>query len=224
MQDQVRKAGIFLFTWFSMLEAAALSSSMSLDTFVAGFAYGSNRIRIPFLSVQIINVVCSAMLGIAILVGTVVRQFLPARLTAAICFLILFALGVCKLLDSLTKALIRKRAHLEKQLSFSMFNLKFILKLYADPEAADVDASRVISPAEAATLAVALSLDGIAVGFGAALGHVNGLAVFLLSFVTDMIGVMLGAFVGQKIAHKLRLNLSWLSGVVLIALAILKLT
>lgn len=200
-----------------------LASALSMDAFVASFAYGSNKIKIPMLSIQIINIVCSSILGISLLVGTLVKQYIPDWLTIMICFTILFVLGIAKLLDSIIKSIIRKYNNFNKEIEFSMFNIKFILSLYANPEDADIDSSRIISPMEASSLAIALSLDGLAVGFGAALGNVNGLAIFLSSLVTNAIAVILGCYLGNKIARKLSFNLSWLSGILLIFLAFLKL-
>ena len=132
-------------------------------------------------------------------------------------------LGVMKILDSFTKSIIRKHKNLSKKINFTFFNFKFILNLYADPEEADVDLSKVLSPAEAVALAVSLSLDGLAVGFGAAMGNVNGFAVFFSSFITDALLLMLGCYTGNKIAKKISFNLSWLSGFILILLAVSKL-
>ena len=98
-----------------------------------------------------------------------------------------------------------------------------MLSIYADPEKADRDQSKTISPAEAASLAIALSLDGLAVGFGAAMGNVNAWAVVLWSLVTNTAAILLGALLGNKIAQKLTFNLSWVSGAILILLAISKL-
>lgn len=199
-----------------------LSSTLSLDAFAASFAYGSNRIKMPFKSVQTINMVCGSILGISLLLGTALRQYIPPLLGTAICFIILLLLGITKLLDSITKSMIRKHDRFNKEIKFSMFNLRFILKLYADPEKADADGSRILSPAEAASLAVALSLDGITVGFGAALGNVDGLAVFLCSFVTNTFAVLLGCLAGNKAAQKTSFDLSCLSGIMLMAMAFSK--
>lgn len=212
-----------LISVLSLVEAVILASSLSMDAFAASFAYGSNKIKIPMLSVQIINIVCSSILGISLFLGAVVRQYLPGRVTVISCFVILFALGMAKLLDSITKTIIRKHTDINKEIKFSMLNFKFILKLYADPELADVDASKSISPMEAAALSVSLSLDGMAIGFGAALGSVNVLGVFLISFVTNVLAVILGCYIGNKLASKISFNLSWLSGAVLIILAAVKL-
>lgn len=209
--------------FYAALEALLLVVALSLDAFVASFAYGAQRIRIPYSSAAIISVICTAMLAVSLLAGSLLRPFLPQSLTKGLCFAILFLLGLVKLCDSTIKTLIRKHKRMHRQVSFSLFSLKFILDVYADPEKADRDGSRELSPAEAASLAVALSLDGLAVGFGAALMKVNFLMVMLFSLAVGMLAVRLGGKIGNRAAQKLPFDLSWLSGALLIVLAILKL-
>lgn len=208
---------------FTILESILLVVALSTDAFVASFAYGTNKIKIPFHSVVVISTICSLLLAISLFIGTIVRSFITPHITEMICFLVLFFLGIVKLCDSTIKAMIQKRKHLSKELSFSFFHLSFILHVYANPEEADSDASKILSPAEAASLAVALSLDGLAVGFGAALADINSLQIILFSLIFNIAAVMGGCYVGNKIAEKLPLDLSWLSGVLLMALAVLKL-
>ena len=207
----------------AILEAGVLASALSIDAFAASFAYGSNKIKIPFLSAQIINLLCSGILGLSLLVGALVKPLLPPSLTGIICFALLFVLGLIKLLDSLTKSLIRKYNSLSKELHFNLCNFRFVLSIYADPEKADRDQSKTISPAEAASLAIALSLDGLAVGFGAVMGDLNAWAVVLWSLVTNTTAILLGSWLGNKIAQKFSFNISWLSGAILIVLAFTKL-
>ena len=208
---------------FILFEAFALSAALSLDALIASFAYGSSGIRIPMSSVQVINLICSAILGFSLLAGSVIRQFLPDGVTTALCFGILLILGLVKLFDGIMKAIIRKHTSLNKKIAFSMFSLRCVLTLYADPEEADRDRSKTISPGEAASLAVALSLDGAAVGFGAAMGNASPWAVFLCSLVTNMLAVLLGFRLGNQAARKLPFNLSWVSGAVLLIMAVSKL-
>ncbi len=206
-----------------ILEAVILASALSMDSFVASFAYGSNKIKIPMSSVWVIDITCGFILGVSLFLGSLVRQYIPPSLTTILCFLILMCLGMIKLLDSITKSIIRKYGAIRRNYNFSLCNFRFVLNLYADPEAADVDNSKVISPKEAASLSLALSLDGIAVGFGAALVNVNGWAVVISALIVDAIAVMLGAWLGNKIAKKLRFNISWVSGIILIIMAVMKL-
>ena len=204
-------------------EAAVLSSTLSMDAFIASFAYGSSRIRIPLSSVMVINFVCSGILGLSIFLGTLVRPYLSEGVSGAICFVILFLIGLAKLLDNITKSWIRKHNDLSKNIRFSLMNFKFILSIYADPEKSDADGSKSISLAEAVSLALALSLDGVAVGFGAVMGDVSGAAVFVSSLVTDAAAVLLGVHIGGRMAADLPFNISWISGIIFIAMAFAKL-
>lgn len=206
-----------------ILEAVILASTLSVDAFLASFAYGSNKIKIHFLTVLIISFVSSGILGVFLFLGGIVRPYLPPDICSFLCFAVLFLIGMTKILDNLMKSVIRRLGNLSKNIHFSFFHLRFILSVYADPEAADVDQSGNISPMEACSLAVALSLDGMAAGFGAALGDVNGIALFLASFFTNAIAVVLGEAIGIRVASRLRFNISWLSGIVLIFLAVTKL-
>jgi putative sporulation protein YtaF len=205
-----------------ILEAALIAASISLDSFIAGFAYGANKIKISFWCVQIINIITAAMIGVSFLFGSIIKDYIPETVALIASFIILFLLGLAKLLDGVTKSLIKKHTDLSHEIKFSMFNFNFILKLYAVPESSDADLSKNISPAEAASMAIALSLDGLAVGLGAALGGVNWLAVILFSLATGMLAIISGRYIGEIAAHKFRFNLSWLGGVVLIALAFSK--
>lgn len=207
----------------AVLEALLIASSLSLDAFTAGFAYGSKKIKIPMLELQVVNIICSAIVGIALFAGTYIKDILPAGLTSALSFVLLFSIGLTKLLDSITKSLIKKHTDINKKVEFSIFNFKFILNLYANPEKSDVDNSKNISIYEAALLALSLSIDGIAVGFGAALGNVNAWAVFFCSLITDLVLMASGNALGKKLSQKLPFNVSWLAGAVLIALAFSKL-
>jgi len=201
-------------------EALLLAAILSIDIFAVSFAYGSSKIKIPFKSTMIITVIGSVILGLSIYLGTFLLPFMPEGVASGLSFTILFTLGLIKIFDSVIKRYIRKRRETSsKQMEFSAFNLKFILNVYADPEKADVDKSRVISPKEAVAVAIAVAMDAFALGFGAGLINVNHLQIIAFSLVIDVVAVVLGCFIGSKIAQKSRINLSWLGGVILIALA-----
>ena len=211
------------FAFFCDMEALLFVIALSADAFVASFAYGTNKIKIPPLSVLIISAVCTAVLALALYLGSIVSPLVPEWVTKAVCIFVLLILGLVKLFDGSVKALIRKKRGLKREIKFSLFSLTFILNIYADPKEADRDYSRVLSPAEAASLAIAVSLDGAAGGFGLGLVNADRLRLLLFSFVIGMAAVLMGCRIGIKIADKLPLNISWLSGVILIALALLKL-
>ncbi|MDD3430387.1 MAG: sporulation membrane protein YtaF [Oscillospiraceae bacterium] len=206
-----------------ILEALLLAATLSMDAFFASFGYGSNKIKIPLYSVTIICTICSGFLALSMLLGSWIRPFLSAKLAGAVCFAILFVIGIIKLLDSLTKSFIRKRNFVSKNVEFSISNLNFVLSIYADPTIADVDCSKTISPTEAVSLSTALSLDSLVVGFGAAVGNVNSLSLLICSFVITALAVICGTYIGERLCSKLKSDLSWISGAVLIILSFTKL-
>jgi len=126
-------------------------------------------------------------------------------------------------MDNIIKSIIHKHAIIDKQIKFSFLNINFILNIYADPKEADLDESKTLSPKEALSLAVALSLDSLAAGLGVALGNVNIFAIILCSLIFSMLSIKSGAFLGNKISDKAPFQLSWLSGILLIFLAFLRL-
>jgi len=208
---------------FPFLEAAVLALSLAVDAFAVAFAYGCKRIRLPALSAHIINVICSGVTGLSFLLGSMLMPLISSGFAVGISFTILLIIGVTKLMDSITKSIIRKHTNLSKEIKLSLFNFKFILHLYADPEAADVDVSKSISSKEAAVLAISVSLDGFAVGFGAALLGFNGWAVVLFCLMANGLALTLGSSLGNKAARCLPFNISWITGVVLIGLAFMQL-
>lgn len=207
----------------SIIETLLLVTALSVDSFVASFSYGVNKIKIPFLSISIISAICSIILTASVFLGSIIKPFIPEHMTQSICFIILFLLGVVKLFDSSIKTFIRKHNDLNKQLKFCLFNLSFILNIYADPQNADSDLSRELSPKEAAPLAIALSIDGLAVGVGAGLVTFNLTQIIVFSLLANIINILSGSYIGYKIAERTSLNLSWLSGILLIILAVMKL-
>jgi len=152
----------------------------------------------------------------------IIKPFLADWITVWISFFILLCLGIIKLLDDGMKAFIRKHGGMERELEFSAFSIRFVLGLYADPALADTDASKTLSAREAIGLSVALSLDSIAVGFGAVMGDASLWMVLLCAMVFDYVAVCAGISIGGFLARKKDLSIHWLGGILLILLAVAK--
>jgi len=206
----------------ALLQAAAIAVSISVDAFAVSFAYGCKKIKIPVLSILIINLVCTVVIGVSFLFGSVLVHLIPEWFAAGLAFIILFIIGMLKLFDSITKTIIRKYTQFNKEIKLSVFNFKLVTRVYADPEAVDVDVSKSISTREAAVLAISLSLDGFAVGLGAAIIGANGWILGLFTLIMGFAVLILGCWLGNKVANKLRFNISWLAGVILIGMAFMQ--
>ena len=206
-----------------IIESVIFVTALSTDALIASFAYGSNKIKIPMISVQVISFLCTIVLGISLLLGTLLKSYIPGSILHLVSFGILFILGVIKLLDNLIKSAIDKHTTINKQIKFSMLNLNFILNIYANPNEADVDNSKTLSPREALSIAIALSIDSLVAGVGAALANVSILAVIVSSLVLSTLAVKSGELLGHKLSDKVPFGLSWLSGAILITLAFIRL-
>jgi len=205
-----------------MLESLLLVSSLCIDSFVASIAYGTSKIRIPPLSAIIINLICTLTLACSLFIGSIFKSFLPGNLPSILGFLLLMAIGIYRLFEYIFKAYISKCSKSTSPLTFKIFDFQFILQVYADEIKADFDNSKCLNVKESFYLALALSLDSLAVGFGSSLCNINYMEVLMLCFVVGMLCVSLGVYLGQKFSQKVHLELSWLSGVLLILLAIIR--
>lgn len=206
-----------------ILESFLFTAAISIDIFMASVGYGIDNIKVPTLSTIIISGICSLMLGISLFIGSTIENHIPVETAKLIYFAILFVLGTIKIFDSSIKSYIIKRKNLHKKFSFSAIHLNFILNIYANPKEADQDSSRYLSPTESISLAIAMSIDGLVVGFGAALANANLWITISISFILGIFTIICGEKVGQKISQKSSLNISWLGGAILIFLSLLKL-
>ncbi len=205
------------------MEALLLAASCSLDAFVASIAYGTNKVKIPFISIQIINLVCSSILAISLFFGSIVKKFLPGNISTIISFIALMLLGGRYIIQSIIKSYVEKNKNSDKSIKFKLYDLRFVLNIYVSESEEDSSSLKSVKSKEAFYLAVALSLDSLAVGFASALGSINYKQVVLFSLITDAVAVWAGLFLGRKFVEKTKLNLSWLSGLILIGLAFMKL-
>lgn len=213
-----------MFSFNSFLESAILVIALTIDTFIAFTAYGCRKIRVPAASVIVVSAICTAILIVAALLGAVLAPLVPEALARGVCFAVLLLMGIARVFDSALKAWIRRGKSLKKRMRFSLSSLHFLLEVYADPETADLDDGGTLSPREATLLAAALSFDGIAAGFGVGAAGSSILLCAVMSLVLGLLAIVGGLRLGRMIADRSGLDISPLSGILLIILAFLKLS
>lgn len=179
-----------------MLEIFVLVTALSVDAFAAGFAYGVSKIKVPLPSVLIVTGISSLTLLASLLAGTWISSLIPERLTQQFSFMLLFVLGLVKLFD--------RSSHDEA-------------------EAANRNQDDLVSPAEAVTLGAALSIDSVAAGIGAGVEIRQIPAAIAVSFLVGALAVTSGCGLGRLISARCHSNLCWISGCLLIFLAVMKL-
>lgn len=206
-----------------IFQTLILVMALAIDAFACSFAYGANQIKIPFKSTLLINVICTGLLGVGLFLGTALGSVFPEELVQWLAFTILFLLGISKIFESAIKRLIQKKRGINTKLTFSFLSLGFILKIYANPEEADLDRSKELSLKEAIPLSIAIGLDGLSVGLGLGMVAINTFLILGTSFVIGVFAVITGCFLGRIIAKKTNLDLNWLTGFILIFIALFEL-
>jgi putative Mn2+ efflux pump MntP len=180
-----------------ILSALLLAVVISIDTLAAGFSYGTSNTKVPIRHLIVIDIIGSSLLGMALFIGFYIGNYINSSATIIISVVILVLMGGYKLV-----AYFRKTG-------------KEITKPH-----------RKIGWTETIILALILALDGVAVGFGASIHNTSiifCISVIAFSLVTDFTFFIFGVNLGKKLTKKTRLDLSWLSGAVLIILGIIKL-
>ena len=136
--------------------------------------------------------------------------------------MLLFGLGAFKFFESTLKIALRRHGG-RGSVRFTALGLQFLLAVYACPEEADADHSKRLGALEAVSLGVGLSVDSLAAGLGAGLGSVAILPTLAASLLLGMGMLAAGSACARWAASRLPVDLSPVGGVLLIALAVLRL-
>ncbi|MDR3311484.1 MAG: hypothetical protein LBS90_09115 [Oscillospiraceae bacterium] len=203
-----------------VLSASLIAVSLSLDLFCAFLSYGALKIRVPAASAALVVAVQTAAVLVAALFGSALAPLLPAAAVRTVSFCVLFTIGLIQLLSSGVKALIRRG--LSRKWRFSALGLRLVLEICADPEAADADGGGTLSLGEAATLALAICLDGTVIGLAAGADGGGTLLLASATLVFSALGAVLGLALGRA-ASRTKRDISPFGGVLLIAVAIARL-
>lgn len=204
-----------------MLCTLLLVIAISIDAFAVSVTYGIRKIKIPLVSAMIISLTGTGFLLISLFFAKLFSNFLPPSTCTALSVILLIIIGLTDLFQSSIKSYLRKHKG-QANVSFSLFNISFGVDIFLDETKADRDNSKTLSPKEAVMLAIALSIDSLATGFSAGLSLTNIPLQIIFCFIAGIVFCLTGRLIGEKIQAKSRIDLSWLSGVILIILAITK--
>lgn len=218
-----------------------LALAVSFDGFGAGVAYGLRKIRISAASVLIIAVCSALVFGLAMLLGRYLSSYLSPQFSNGLGAAILMGIGMWAILQNVfrndgeaeepkgTNAVLVDQMKKPKMRPMRLVHIEIkrlglVIEILRTPAKADLDRSGVITPNEAIWLGIALSLDALGAGIGAAF---VGLSPILTSFIVGLscgICIMLGLKAGYlcaKLAWVQRLAM--LPGLLLLCIGMLKL-
>lgn len=195
-------------------------TAVSIDSLTAGLTYGTQRVRIKLPSYFILICVPAVFITAANRVGSYISLFLPESSIPLLSFTLLMLLGCSKLSESLIRLLARKCPSLKRNWGCRIKQLNIIFTVYLSPEDANQEDLQVLTPKEALLLSLALSLDSVLVGMAFTTGQFPLIALFLLSAAFNLLLFAAGYGFGHLISTVLHVDLSWLSGLFLLLLAV----
>lgn len=209
-----------------MLVITLLVLAVCIDSFATSITYGIGKIKIPFHCTLLINIIGAAMLAASLMLADFISDRISINSIKILSGGLLFIMGAVNLFFPFIKSIF---THCKgKELTnFALVKKSILLVIFLDETKADLDRSKSLSVKEACFLGVALSVDSLASGFSGGLGICQGYFIYgvLLCFFLGLIGINLGARIGRLISLRVsnRLDLSFLSGILLILLGFTKL-
>ena len=202
-----------------MLNEILITLTVCIDTYLMAVNYTSSRIKIPFLSGAILSLISSLILYISLMTAKVLEMIIPAEICSVTGFVILTAIGTLTILKTIIRGIVKKMSE-RGDIDIKMSRLGIGVRLYLDETTADSDYSKVLSITESIALALALSIDSMAVGINAGFLGASALRTALLTFAINIISIYLGEITGKYLSSS-KYDLSWLGGILLIAVAVI---
>ena len=202
---------------FTMLPALLLFlAAVSVDSLSAGLTYGTQRVRISLFACLILIFVPALF----ITAGSFICFLLPKTALPFLSFTLLALLGVSKLTESLLRSFAHKYPSLTRNWGVTIKQINIIFTVYLSPEEANKEDLQILSAREALLLSLALSLDSVLAGMAFTTVQVPLLLLFLLASVFNLLLFGAGYGFGRLISSILHIDLSWLSGLFLLLLAL----
>lgn len=194
-----------------MLEMLILLIIFSIDTLLVCSTYAIRKIKIPLKSILIISFICSISLFISLNISKCLNHIINKNISNIITFIILIMLGLYNIYGDKIKYKLSKK------------NKNKLIDIFIDETKADLNNSKNLDYKEAIILSVILSFDSLLGGISIGFIKYNIFFVLSLSFLINIIFIILGNILGSKIDKYINFNTSYISGIILIMLGILKL-
>lgn len=168
--------------------------ALSLDGFGMGLSYGLRRIKIPILPLFIICLSSAVAIVVSMIFGSVLAMFLPYKVAVVLGAVILIVVGISIVLQNYFLNL--KACQI---CCLRITHLGIVINILKEPVRADFNKSGKINIKEAFFLGLALALDALGAGFGAAMSGYSLVWTPSLVAITELIMISFGVFIGIRI-------------------------
>lgn len=195
-------------------------TAISIDSLTAGLTYGTQRVRIRHSAYLVLAFVPALFITLANRIGSFLYYLLPESTLPFLSFALLMFLALGKLTESLLRLLAHKYPSLTRNWGLKIKQINIIFTIYLSPEDANQEDLQVLSARESLLLSLALSLDSVLAGMAFTTGMLPWLPLFLLAALFNFFLFTAGYAFGHLVSSVLRIDLSWLSGLFLLLLAL----
>ncbi len=205
--------------FINMIPVLLFMLAVSVDSLTAGLSYGASRVHIKPLSAVFLVFIPSVSITLMTQIGTLFFSLFPAHVFSILSFLLLFFLGFEKLLEYLIRRLSEAYPDIGNW-TCKIKQLNIIFTIYFSPEEANRQEVQVLSGKEALFLSLALSLDSVLASMAFSCQVTSLPFLFLSAVFFHFLLFLLGYLSGLLLSKKFSLDLSWLSGLFLLLLAL----
>jgi putative sporulation protein YtaF len=213
------------------LSLALLALALSLDSLTVGLLYGVRGIKLPWTAMAVVSGASGLLLAGAMSGGRMLSELLPAGVAGRLGALLLVGVGLWISYQTW-------RSHKSpaaqppeptptpapggplKVWRLRLGSIGVVIEILREPGAADLDHSGHISLSEACFLGVALALDSVAAGLGAAMAGFSPVGLPLAAAGGSLGLMLLGSRAARLLPFKLEGPWAMLHGVVLVALGL----
>lgn len=214
------------------ISLALLALALSLDSLTVGLLYGSRGIKLSWSAMLIVSLATGLLLSLSMGGGRMVAAALPGPLAQR--------LGACLLVGAGAWVTYQTwRSHRrgsaappgpackpeQQEAQRRVWRLRLgsvgiVIEILREPGAADLDRSGHISSMEAWFLGVALALDSVAAGLGAAMAGFSPYSLPIAASVGSFGLMFLGSRGAARLPFRLQGRWEMLHGLVLVALGL----
>ncbi|MDF2629570.1 MAG: hypothetical protein K0R39_3401 [Symbiobacteriaceae bacterium] len=217
------------------LSLALLALALSLDSLTVGLLYGVRGIKLPWAAMLVVSGASGLLLSGAMSGGRVLSDALPAGIAQRLGALLLVGVGLWITYQTWRShgrpgAKAPRPADPEpsppipggplKVWRLRLGSIGVVIEILREPGAADLDRSGHINLTEACFLGIALALDSVAAGLGAAMAGFSPLGLPLAAAGGSLGLMLLGSRAARLLPFKLEGPWAMLHGVVLVALGL----
>jgi len=206
-----------------MLYIILLGLAVSMDSFVAGAAYGMKNIKISRTSLAVVGAITALCTAWAMILAQTAGMLISEHIAMMLGSLLLLLIGLWSIFQEyLTRGLTPYDPDSVHKITFRFG--KLVIYIMANPEAVDTDHSNSISPSEAFFLGLALGLDNAVAAFAASLlGVLPWYAPVVMGIIQTAllaVGIQTGK---QAFPESLKKKFPYLPGTLLMIIGVIRL-